>query len=292
MRYEGNIYSPHLAGDDYILQCTIGCSHNQCTFCYMYKDKQYRLRELNEILKDIELAKEYYGDVKKVFLADGDALSMPTESLIKILDCLYDTFPSLTYVGTYASAGSILNKTLAELIELQKHGLVEAHLGVESGDEDVLRAIQKGVSREEMVQAGRKIRQASINLFVTVILGLAGKAPKAWEHAKNTAQICNEIQPDYIGILTIIVQPGTELYEKTQSGEFEVPKEMEILAELRLMIREMELKHSGITSIHPSNCIYLENIMPEGKDELLRTLTGIIDSKDVSRLRPRETDRV
>ncbi|CQR70877.1 Oxygen-independent coproporphyrinogen-III oxidase 1 [Sporomusa ovata DSM 2662] len=292
MRYEGNIYSPHIAGDDYILQCTIGCSHNQCTFCYMYKDKQYRLRELNEILKDIELAKDYYGDVKKVFLADGDALSMPVENLIKILDCLYDTFPSLIYVGTYASAVSILNKTLAELIDLQNHGLVEAHLGVESGDEDVLRAIRKGVSRGEMVQAGRRIRQAGINLFVTVILGLAGKAPKAWEHARNTALICNEIQPDYIGILTIIVQPGTELYEKIRNGEFEVPEEMEILTELRLMIQDMELNHSGITSIHPSNCIYLENMMPEGKDELLRTLTGIIDNKDVSRLRPRETERV
>ena len=292
MRYEGDIYSPHIAGDDYILQCTIGCSHNQCTFCYMYKNKKYRIRELPEILQDIELAKEYYGDIEKVFLADGDALSMPTEDLVTILDCLYDTFPTLTYVGIYASAVSILDKSLAELEELQKHGLVEAHLGVESGDEQVLRDIRKGVSRIEMVQAGRKIKEAGINLFVTVIVGLAGKTPKAQEHAKNTAQICNEIQPDYIGMLTIIVQPGTELYEKSQQGEFEVPEKMEILEEMRLMIQDMELNHSGITSLHPSNCIYLQGLLPEDKDQLIQTLTQIIDNKDVSQLRSRDTEKV
>ncbi|SMC38030.1 radical SAM protein [Sporomusa malonica] len=292
MRYEGDIYSPHIAGDDYILQCTIGCSHNQCTFCNMYKDKEYRVRELNEILKDIDLAKEYYGDVEKVFLADGDALSMPAEDLIKILKYLYDTFPGLTYVGIYASAVSILSKTLAELIELQNNGLVEAHLGVESGDEEILRDIRKGVSYEEMVQAGRKVRQAGIHLFVTVILGLAGKTPKARDHAKSTARICSEIQPDYIGMLTIIAQPGTELYEKVQRKEFETPADMEILEEMRLMIQDLELEHSGITSIHPSNCIYLESRLPEGKDELLQMFTRIIDGKDVSLLRPRDTGRV
>jgi len=292
MRYEGNMYSPHIAGDDYILQCTIGCSHNQCTFCHMYKDKKYRIRELNEILEDIDLAKEYYSDVGKVFLADGDALSMPAEDLIKILDYLYDNFSSLTYVGIYASAVSIQGKTLAELIKLQKHGLVEAHLGVESGDEEILRDICKGVSRDEMIQAGRKIRRAGINLFVTVILGLGGRTLKTQQHAKNTALICNEIQPNYIGILSIIVQPGTKLYEDIQSGTFEIPENMEILEEMRLMIQGMELEGTGITSIHPSNCICLEGLLPEDKDELLQTLTQIIDGKDLSHLRSQKTERV
>ncbi|SDE70574.1 B12-binding domain-containing radical SAM protein [Sporomusa acidovorans] len=292
MRYEGDIYSPHMAGDDYILQCTIGCSHNQCTFCYMYKNKKYRVRELKEILKDIDLAKEYYGEVEKVFLADGDALSMPAEDLIKILNHLYDTFPHLSYVGTYASAGSILKKTLPELSELQEHGLVEVHLGVESGDEDILRTIQKGVTRAEMVQAGRKVRQAGINLVVTVILGLAGRSSKAWQHAKNTARICNEIQPDYLGFLTIIVHPGTEIYDKVQRGEFEIPEEMEILQEMRLMIQGLQLEHCGITSIHPSNCLHVESYLPAGKSELLQTLTQIIDNKDFSRLCSRKTESI
>lgn len=291
MRYEGDIYSPHTAGDDYVLQCTIGCSHNKCTFCYMYKEKKYRVRDLNEILEDIHLAKEYYGDVEKVFLADGDALTMPVDRLVKVLECLYDTFPGLKYVGTYASATSILNKTLAELIELRNHGLVEVHLGLESGDEEILREIQKGVGCKEMVQAGKRICQAGILLFVTIILGLA-ESEKVQENAKNTAQICNEIQPDYVGFLTIIVQPGTELYEKMQRGEFTIPKDMETLKELRLMIQGMNLQHCGITSIHPSNCIHLEGLLPEDKEELLSTITEIIDNNDVSRLHLRDTKRV
>lgn len=292
MRYEGNIYSPHLAGDDYILQCTIGCSHNQCTFCFMYKDKQYRLRELSEILEDVRLAKEHYGEVNKVFLADGDALSMPTADLITILDCLYTTFPMLAYVGIYASAVSVRAKTVAELITLREHGLAEAHVGVESGDEEILRDIRKGVDRAEMVQAGQKLRRSGIKLFVTVILGLAGKSAKAWEHAQNTAQICNEIKPDYIGLVTIIVQPGTELYEKAQRGEFVVPDDLEILQEMRLMLEHLEVERCGITSLHPANCLYVEGCLPEDKPELLQTLTQIIDNQDVSRLHVRETDKI
>jgi len=292
MRYEGDIYSPHIAGDDYILQCTIGCSHNKCTFCYMYKNKEYRVRALKEILEDIKLAKEHYGDLKKVFLADGDALSMPTGELITILDALYDAFPGLSYVGVYASAASILNKTVAELTELNKRGLIEAHLGVESGDKEILKNIQKGVSREAMIEAGSRIKQAGIILFITVILGLAGKSPKAWEHAKNTAQICNEIQPDYIGVLTLIVQAGTEIYEKTQKGEFIIPEDIEILKEMCLLLEGIQAEHSGFTAIHPSNCIHLDGILPDDKTKFITILTEIINKEDTSRLCVRATERV
>lgn len=292
MRYEGNIYSPNIAGDDYVLQCTIGCSHNQCTFCYMYKDKKYRVRDLAEILKDIDLAKAYYGDLQKVFLADGDALSMKTDDLIQILNRLYAVFPGLSYVGTYASARNILDKTAAELEALSRNGLVEAHLGVESGDEEVLRAVKKGVSYAEMVQAGQKIRKAGIKLCATVILGLAGRTAKAWEHAKNSARICNEIQPDEIGLLTVIVQPGTELYEKMLRGEFEIPTDLEILEEMRILVQNLDLHHSGITSIHPSNCIHLDEMLPEAKEKILQTLTQIIDHNDTSRLHARAKERI
>ncbi len=292
MRYEGDIYSPHIAGDDYILQCTIGCSHNKCTFCYMYKNKKYRVRALPEILQDISLAKEHYGDLKKVFLADGDALSMPTEELIKILGALYNAFPGLSYVGVYASATSILNKTVAELTELKKHGLIEAHLGVESGDKEILKDIQKGVSQTEMIEAGRRIKQAGIALFITVILGLAGKSPKAWDHAKNTAQICNEIQPDSIGVLTLIVQAGTEIYEKTQKGEFTIPEDIEILKEMCLLLEGIQVEHSGFTSIHPSNYIHVDGMLPEDQEEFIRMLTEIINKKDTSKLCARAMERV
>ena len=285
MQYEGNIYSPNIEADDLVLQCTIGCSHNQCTFCYMYKSKKFRVRSLDEILKDIDLAKDYYGDIEKVFLGDGDALIMPSDDLIIVLDYLYNSFPSLNYVGTYASAASILGKTPSELIKLHRHGLVEAHLGIESGDEEVLAAIKKGATYGELVEAGRMIRAAGIKLFVTVILGLAGRTPRALEHARNTARICNDIQPDYIGVLTILVQPGTELYRKIQSGEFEIPSDIEILEEMRVLINNLYLISSGFTSIHSSNRLYIEGCLPDDKVEFLSNLSLVIDGKDTSRLR-------
>lgn len=289
MRYEGDIYSPHTAGDDYILQCTIGCSHNQCTFCSMCKEKSYRIRDLDEIFEDIELAKKHYGDIKKVFLADGDALTMLMSSLITVLDRLYATFPNLFYVGTYASPKSILNKTPLELRQLKAHGLVEAHLGVESGDEKVLCDIHKGVSYNQMVTAAKKVRESGISLFITIILGIAGRTPHALVHAKNTARICNDIQPDYIGALTVMVFPGTDLYKQVENGAFEVPTDMEILDEMRIVIEGLELEHCGFTSIHPSNCLHLEGMLPKNKSALLQAIARAIDGTDP--ILPRRHDR-
>jgi radical SAM superfamily enzyme YgiQ (UPF0313 family) len=166
MRYEGNIFRPPSEARSYILQCTVGCSHNRCTFCSMYKDKKYRVRELEEILRDIRMAKLYYYDLEKVFLADGDALAMDTEDLLQILDALYQNFPSLKHVGIYASPDSILNKSLEELQQLKERGLTIAYLGVETGDEELLRDIRKGVSYDEMVEAGKRIRASVVSILI------------------------------------------------------------------------------------------------------------------------------
>jgi len=292
MRYEGDIYSPHIAGDDYILQCTIGCSHNRCTFCSMYKDKIFRIRDMADILYDIEMAKEYYGDIEKIFLGDGDALTMPATSLIEILDRLYATFPGLFYVGSYASPGSILNKTSLEMKQLQEHGLVEIHLGVESGDQNVLHDIRKGVTYDEMVAAGQKVRDAGIQLFITVILGLAGRTSGALIHAEHTARICNDIQPDYIGILTVMVQPRTELHKKLQEGKFQLPEDKETLEEMSAIIKHLELNNCGITSIHPSNCLHLDGMLPPDKEKLLHILARAIDGTDPVPPRPLDLPKV
>ncbi|NLB88231.1 MAG: radical SAM protein, partial [Syntrophomonadaceae bacterium] len=146
MRYEGNIFRPPSEARSYILQCTVGCTHNRCTFCAMYKDKKYRVRAMEEIKTDIRMAKQYYGDLEKVFLADGDALAMETSDLLEILDVLYKTFPSLRHVGVYASPDSILNKSMSELTALKAAGLTIAYLGVETGDPELLKEIRKGVT--------------------------------------------------------------------------------------------------------------------------------------------------
>ena len=286
MRYEGNVFRPPSEARSYILQCTVGCSHNRCTFCSMYKDKKYRVRDLAEIMADIRVAGGYYGDLYKVFLADGDALAMPTDDLLAILAELYRTFPSLKHVGIYASPDSILDKSLEDLKKLKEAGITMAYLGVETGDRKLLEDIRKGVTYEEMVEAGRKVREAGILLSVTIILGLAGRTPQAVEHARNTARILNEINPDYIGALTLMLEPKTEMYRRLQRGEFELPNPFEILDELRLIIQGLEVQGTEFRSNHASNYLAIKGRLPEDKQKILALINNIIETNDRSYLRP------
>jgi radical SAM superfamily enzyme YgiQ (UPF0313 family) len=286
MRYEGNVFRPPSEARSYILQCTVGCSHNRCTFCSMYKDKKYRVRRLEEIRADIQMARQYYGDVEKVFMADGDALAMPTGDILEILADLYESFSSLKHVGIYASPDSILDKELGDLIAMRKAGLTIAYLGVETGDPALLVDIRKGVSYEEMVEAGLKIKQAGILLSVTILLGLAGRSPRAAEHARNTAKILNAINPDYIGALTLMLEPRTELYRRMQKGEFELPNPFEILDELRIIIQGLELQGTEFRSNHASNYLPIRGRLPEDKQKMLDLINEIIRKNDRSYLRP------
>jgi len=286
MRYEGSVFRPPSEARSYILQCTVGCTHNRCTFCSMYKDKKYHVRSMEEILADIEMAKQYYGDLYKVFLADGDALAMKTEELVQILSALYQSFPSLEHVGIYASPDSILAKEMSELTTLRKAGLTIAYLGVETGDAQLLLDIRKGVTYQEMVEAGLKIRQAGILLSVTILLGLAGRTPQAAEHARNTSKILNEINPDYIGALTLMLEPKTELYKRMQKGEFELPTPFEILDELRIIIQGLEVQDTEFRSNHASNYLPIRGRLPEDKQKMLDVINDIIKKNDRSYLRP------
>ncbi|HQA07593.1 MAG TPA: radical SAM protein [Syntrophomonadaceae bacterium] len=286
MRYEGNIFRPPSEARSYILQCTIGCTHNRCTFCAMYKDKKYRVRPLEEIKADIRMAKLYYGDLEKVFLADGDAIAMETNELLEILEMLYQSFPSLKHVGVYASPDVVLKKDMSELTALKAAGLTIAYLGVETGDEELLKDIRKGVTYEEMVEAGLRLRRAGIQLSVTVLLGLAGRTPKAVEHAKNTAKILNEMNPEYIGALTLMVVPRTELYRRMQRGEFELPGPFEILDEMRIMIENLEVEGSEFRSNHASNYLPIKGRLPDDKQKILDLINHIIDTNDRRYLRP------
>ncbi|MEA1960001.1 MAG: radical SAM protein [Bacillota bacterium] len=286
MRYEGNVFRPPSEGRSYILQCTVGCSHNRCTFCAMYKDKKYHVRSMEDIKTDIRMASEYYGDLKKVFLADGDALAMDCADLLEILNILYSTFPSLEHVGIYASPDTILEKEMSELTALKAAGLTIAYLGVETGDPDLLKDIRKGVDYDEMVEAGRKIRRAGILLSVTVLLGLAGRTPKAVDHAKNTAKILNDMNPDYVGALTLMLVPHTELYRRMERGEFEVPGPFEVLDEMRLIIQDLEVQGTEFRSNHASNYLPIKGRLPDDKQKMLDLINDIIAKNDRKYLRP------
>lgn len=286
MRYEGNVFRPPSEARSYILQCTIGCTHNRCTFCAMYKDKKFQVRSLEDIKTDIRMAKQYYGDVEKVFLADGDAIAMETNDLLEILETLYQSFPSLKHVGVYASPDVVLHKDISELTALKAAGLTIAYLGVETGDEELLKDIRKGVTYDEMVEAGRRLRRAGMQLSVTVLLGLAGRTPQAVDHAKNTAKILNEMNPEYIGALVLMVVPRTELYRRMQRGEFELPGPFEILDEMRIMIEHLEVQGSEFRSNHASNYLPIKGRLPDDKQKILDLINDIIAKNDRSYLRP------
>lgn len=286
MRYEGNIFRPFSEANSYLLQCTVGCSHNRCTFCGMYKDKKFRVRPLHEIKEDIAMAVDAYGDVEKVFLCDGDALSMETGVLLEILEELKNSFPSLRHAGTYAGPEGILEKTMDELVTLKDHGLKKMYLGVESGDDRLLREVKKGVGAEEMLRAGRMLVEAGMNLSSMVLLGLAGKGPRSREHAEATAKITNEMKPQYLAALTVTPVPGTELHRKIERGEFELLDPFETLEEMKVLIENLTLDGCRFVGIHASNYLPLNGTLQRDREEILNKIHLVLNNKDKNMMRP------
>ncbi|MFZ5571861.1 MAG: radical SAM protein [Thermodesulfobacteriota bacterium] len=285
MRYEGNIFRPFSEANSYLLQCTIGCSHNRCTFCGMYKDRRYRVRSLEEIREDIRMAVEYYGDVEKVFLCDGDAIDIPTDTLLTILGTLYRAFPSLRHVGTYVGPQSTLAKSMSELSALRAAGLTKAYLGVESGDENVLRAVNKGVTYQEMLRAGQNLVAAGMNLSSMVMLGIAGKGAASKAHALATARITNEMKPRYLAALTFTPVPHTALYQQVQSGKFQLPDAFETLEEMKWMFEHIEIDGLKFVGAHASNYLPVSGTLQKDKARMLETVREVLEKRDMRSLR-------
>jgi radical SAM superfamily enzyme YgiQ (UPF0313 family) len=285
MRYEGNIFRPFSEANSYLLQCTVGCSHNQCTFCGMYKDKKFRVRGLDEIKEDIRMAQGHYGDVEKVFLCDGDAIAMETGALLEILKELKQAFPSLRHVGAYVGPASTLSKSMSELIELRSAGLAKAYLGVETGDGRLLKEINKGVTYEEMLRAGRNLVDAGINLSSMILLGIAGRGPRSREHALATAKITNEMKPHYLAALTVTPVPGTVLYRQIEKGEFKVLDPFETLEEMKTLFEELTVDNMKFVGIHASNYLPVNGTLQRDKEKMLATINAVLDSRDESALR-------
>lgn len=280
MRYEGNIFRPFSEADSFLLQCTVGCSHNKCTFCGMYKDKKYRVRSLEDIKEDIKLAKAHYGDVEKVFLCDGDAIDIDTDILLEILAELKKTFPSLRHVGTYVGPGSVLKKSMSELSALRAAGLAKAYLGVETGDDRLLREINKGVGYDEMLQAGLNLNNAGFNLSSMVLLGLAGKGERSREHALATAKITNEMKPKYLAALTVTPVPGTILFNQMQKGEFQLLDPFETLEEMKIIFENITIDDLKFVGVHASNYLPVNGTLQRDKQKMLDTVNHVLETRD------------
>ena len=276
MRYEGTIYRPPGEWKSYLLQVTVGCSHNQCTFCGMYKDRRFHIRPLRDIFEDIAMAKEYYGrmgrSVKRVFLCDGDAIIMPTEQLLSILAKLYETFPELERVTAYAGPRSTLVKTPEELRQLREAGLYRVYLGVETGDDQLLHAIKKGVDAKEMLEAGVHLREAGLDLWVMVLLGIAGPGEPSRRHIAATVEMMNAMKPRHLSALTYLPEPNTELGEQVERGEFQLITGREALLETRGLVAGLTVDPLHFTCDHASNYLPLKGSLPEEREKMLAAI--------------------
>jgi len=288
LRYEGNIYRPFSEANSYLLQCAIGCSHNQCTFCGMYKSVKYRVRETAEILEDIRRAKNYYGDVEKVFLCDGDAMAIETDTLLEIIAALRAAFPSLRHVATYVGPKSALLKTPGELQALSHAGLKKAYIGVETGDDALLKKVKKGVGYDEMLEAGQKLVEADINLSAMVLLGLAGPGDASVRHALATAKICNEMKPQYLAALTVTPVPGTVLFRQANSGEFQMLDPFETLAEMKIIFENIMIGNLKFVGTHASNYLPVTGTLQKDKPKMIALVEQVLQGRDKRMLRPDE----
>ena len=287
MRYDSDVlYRPPGEWKSYLLQCTIGCSYNKCTFCAMYKGKQFRIRPVEEILEDIDMARDYYGPgLRRVFLMDGDAVIMKTEDLLKILHMLYRTFPALEKVTTYAGPRSTLAKSPEELRAIREAGLNRAYLGVESGSDAVLKAINKGVTAAQMLEAGQKLVAAGFDLWAIIIMGLTGQDGDWEEHILSTARMINEMRPRHLSAMTFAPAKGTPLGEDVLAGRFQVCTPDQILEECRLLIEHLDVDPLHFTSNHASNYLPLKGGLPEEREKFL----SLLDEALAGKIRLRKT---
>ena len=275
MRYKGKVYRPPSEAYSLIVQVTYGCSHNRCAFCDMYDDKHFSMRPMAEIREDFELARRVYRRVERVFLADGDALMRRTEELVEILGLVYGLFPECQRVTCYASPTSLQVKSEDELRLLRARGLKMVYMGLESGCDAVLTRMQKGHDAAAIAAAGQKARRCGLTLSVTAISGL-GSVELWQQHAVDTAKAVSEIKPDYLGLLTLMVEPGTPLESWVKDGSFTLLSPPEVLKETELFLRNVDSEGTVFRANHASNYLTLKGTLNGDRDALLGQIAAAL----------------
>jgi len=284
MKYEGMIYRPPSEANSLILQVAVGCSYNRCTFCHSFRDKEFRIKTFEEIREDIDEAGTI-GTIPRVFLADGDALVIPQPDLVSILDYLKLKINGLERVGIYANAVDVLKKDVEELKELKARGLGIIYLGLESGNAEVLRRIRKNATANQMIRAAKRVKEAGILLSVTVLLGIGG-VELSRAHAEDTGHVLSEMDPEYVGALSLIVVPGTPIEKDLRSGKLVLPSPFELIRELEAMISNCHFTNCFFASNHASNYLPLRIKMPREKEKALKLIREVLAKNDPDLLRP------
>jgi radical SAM superfamily enzyme YgiQ (UPF0313 family) len=285
MNYEGMIFRPPSEADSLILQVTVGCSYNRCTFCAAYQGKSFRIKRFEEIQEDIDEASSYRSQIQRVFLADGNALAMPQRELLRILEYLRLRLNRAERVGIYANAKDILRKDVEELKALKNLGLGILYLGLESGNPEILKRIKKNGTVDQLIRAGRRVKESGVLLSVTVILGIGG-VEKSQAHAADTGKVLSEMDPDYVGALSLMVVPGTPIEKEIETGKLVLPTPFGMIQELETMIEHCHFTQCFFASNHASNYLPLKVRMPEEKEDALRRIREVLRRRDPALLRP------
>lgn len=285
MDYVEPLFRPPSEAQSLLLQVSLGCSHNKCTFCAMYLNKKFKIKPIETVFADIDEAAGDGVPWRRAFLMDGDVLVLKTDHLLKILARIRERLPNIERVGVYGEPKGLKNKTDAELKELRDAGLGIIYHGIESGHDEVLKRIIKGSTAAEAVEAGLRIKEAGILYSAIVLIGVGGM-DLSHENAQATAEHLNKVNPDYVGALTLTVVPGTPLYEAQQRGEFVLPEKFAFLEELRTLVRGLEISDCRFHANHPSNYVTISARMPDDKPKILAMLDRVIAAGDESLLRP------
>ena len=289
MRYEGDVYRPPSEAMSLIIQLTIGCARNTCTFCNMYKRKQFRIRKLDEVIEDLHWVKKYYPyGFDRVFLADGDALIVKTPDIITILDKIYELFPHVRRVTTYGTAKDVLMKSHEELCQLREHGLEMVYIGAETGSDKILKDIDKRVTAAEIVEACKMLKAAGIKVSMTLITGIGGK-PDSRENAIESAKLVTATKPEYLGLLTLNLEPGTPLEADYRAGKFQALDPFGDLEEQKLFLEHVDSEGTVLRSNHVSNYVSLSGTLNRDKERMIAQLDAAIQS---GRIRPERYRRL
>jgi radical SAM superfamily enzyme YgiQ (UPF0313 family) len=279
IHYNEPLIRPPAEADSLIFQATLGCSHNRCAFCFAYATKSFKVRPLKEIKAEIELASRCYGSaIHKIFLADGDALTLPTNHLLQILEQLHQAFPQLRRVSSYAAPRNFVHKSVSELRQLHEAGLQLLYVGLESGNDEILKRINKGTTHDEMIELCQKPHDAGMKLSATVILGLGG--PKlSQRHAEDTGRLLSKIQPRFASALTLMLESNRDSYANCfADSEWRMLTSQESLIELRTMLNAIKADKIIFRSDHPSNYLSVNGTLQKDKEKMLTKIDAALNN--------------
>ena len=284
LNYDAPLYRPPSEAKSLIFQVTLGCSFNECSFCDMYRSKDYSERSWEEVKSEIDLMAKTMPETTRIFLADGDALNLSTEYMIQIVEYVYQKFPKLERVSCYAMPMNLLKKTAEELEMMNKAGLNRLYLGIETGNDIILKKVTKGATQKTMIKSCNKAKDAGFTLSCMVILGLGG-SKYTKENAIDTAKVINAVQPDYVGELTLYLENGIKEEFLTKfEGEFERLTDSQAIDELELLISEIDVSREIVfRANHGSNAYNIGGTFPQNKIEMLEKIAWMKKHPEVVR---------